>query len=213
MSDWESRMNDAMWDEMYETEAQEKLEEYYYDYWYSDIIEDFKDETLSSFFEVNENILLISYTAQSEAKKLIAISPSATILFTFTAIETAIKHILLKPMIYGMTHNENVAELIVGKFLKQSNVNSYIDLAFTLVKKATELELEDAKTTDGKSIKKEIVALSKKRNNIIHSGKLYNKSDAEDALMILDELYDKIIIKMLECIGFTILNKKISKVT
>jgi len=37
MSDYESQMNDSMWDEMYETEAQEKLEEHYYDYWYSDI--------------------------------------------------------------------------------------------------------------------------------------------------------------------------------
>jgi hypothetical protein len=212
MSDFESQTNDAI-DAWYEKEAQEKLEEHYYDYWYSDIIEDYKDEALSSFFEVNENILLTSYTAQIEAKKLIVISPSATILFTFTAIETAIKHILLKPMIYGMTHNENVAELIVEKFLKQSNVNSYIDLAFNLVKKATELELKDAKTTNGKSIKKEIVALSKKRNDIIHSGKLYNKSDAEDALMILEELYNKIIIKMLEHIGFTISNKKICRIS
>lgn len=213
MSDWESRMDDTAYDAMYETEAQEKIEEHYYDYWYSDIIEEFKDETLSSFFEKNEDMLKISYTAQTEAKKLIAISPSATILFTFTAIETAIKHILLKPMIYGMTHNENVAELIVGKFLKQSNVNSYIDLAFTLVKKVTELELKDAKTIDGKSIQQEIVNLATKRNKIIHSGELYKKSDAEDALIILDELYNKIIIKMLEHIGFTISDKKISKIT
>ena len=116
-------------------------------------------------------------------------------------------------MIYGMTHNANVAELIVGNFLKQSNVNSYIDLAFNLVKKATELELEDTKTTNGKSIKQEIVNLAKKRNNIIHSGKLYNKSDAENALMILEELYNKIIIKMLERIGFTISNKKICRIS
>lgn len=213
MSDWESRMDDAAYDAMYEAEAQKELEEYYYDYWYSDIIEDFKDETLSSFFEANQNILTISYTAQTEAEKLIDISPSATILFAFTAIETAIKHILLKPMIYGMTHNENVAELIVEKCLKQPNVKNYIGLAFTLVKKATKLELKDAKTTDEKLITEEIEALAKKRNKIIHAGILYNKSDAEDALIILDELYNKIIIKMLEHIGFTISDKKISKIT
>ena len=212
MSDWESRMSDAILDEIYETEGQEKLEEHYYDYWYSDIIEDFKDETLSSFFEKNENMLSTSYTAQNEAKKLIDISPSATILFTFTAIETAIKHILLEPMIYGMTHNKNVAKLIVDKFLKQSNVDTYMNLAFNLVKKATELELKDAKTTDGESIKIKIEALSKKRNKIIHSGELYNKSDAEDALKVLEDLYKKIIIKMLEHIGFTVSNKKICRV-
>ena len=203
MSDLESIMYDAMIDVADEAE---------YNHWYTKIVEDFKTEVSLSFFEDNKNILEISYNAQDEAKKLIDISPSGTILFTFTAIETAIKNIILQPIIYGMTHNKNVADLIVKKFLKQSNVDAYTNLAFDLLEQVIDLKLSDVKTSYGKLITSEIKTLAGKRNNIIHSGVLYNRSDAEHALNLLKDLHSNIIIVMLRHMGFTILDRKICKI-
>jgi hypothetical protein len=207
MSDRESMMDDAMWDNIYEDEAKIAHEN-----WQEEIIDDFVRDITLSFFANNEDILSISYTSQDEAKKILNTSPSSAILFTYTAIETAIKHAILKPMIYGMTHNENVANLIVNKFLQLSNVDAYTSITFKLVDELIQLDLSNAKTHQNKLIIKEIENLAKKRNNIIHSGRLYEKDDALEALKILDDLYHNVIIKMLNHINFTISEKKIIKI-
>lgn len=210
MSDYESIMLDTMYNAYYED-----LERTEYENWKENmqdkIIDDFIEDMTFSYFEDNEDMLLISYMAQDEAKKIIDISPSGAILFIFTAIETAIKHAMLKPMIYGMTHNEKVADLIVEKFLKQSNFDAYITITFDLVKELINLILFNVKTTNNKIIKDEIKKLSKKRNDIIHSGKQFQKQDALDALDILDELYNKVVMKMLNHINFTIKDRKICR--
>jgi hypothetical protein len=207
MSDRESMMDDAMWDNIYEDEAKIAHEN-----WQEEIIDDFVRDITLSFFANNEDILSISYTSQDEAKKILNTSPSSAILFTYTAIETAIKHAILKPMIYGMTHNENVANLIVNKFLQLSNVDAYTSITFKLVDELIQLDLSNAKTHQNKLIIKETENLAKKRNNIIHSGRLYEKDDALEALKILDDLYHNVIIKMLNHINFTISEKKIIKI-
>ena len=197
-------MYDAMLERAYEDEANAAHEN-----WSEEIIEEFIEEITLSFFAENKDILSISYASRDEAKKVIDISPSSAILFTYTAIETAIKHAILKPMIYGMTHNESIANLIVKKFVNLSNVDSYTSLTFNLVNELIHLKLSDIKNDKEKFIIDEIKSLSKKRNNIIHSGKFYKKEDALNALKILEDLYDKVILRMLNHINFTIIDKKI----
>jgi len=173
MSDYESIMNDAMYDNAYEDDSRIPHES-----WEEEIIDDFIEDVTLSFFENNNDMLLISYTSRDEAKKVIDISPSSAILLTYTAIETAIKLAILKPMICGMTHNEKMANLIVKKLINISNVDAYTKITFDLVYELIKLNLSDVKTDNDILITKEIEGLAKKRNNIIHSGKLYAESDA-----------------------------------
>lgn len=204
MSDWETRMDDAMYDNAYESEAQKAHEDLY-----EDIIDDFVTDTTVSYFDQNKDMLAISYIARDEANKVIAISPSSAILFTYTAIETAIKHTILKPMIFGMTHNENVANLLVDKYMKEHNVARYTDITFNLVDTLIQFKLD----SEQKAIIGEIKGLAKQRNGVTHRGELYTKKDALDALNILNDLYDKVIMKMLNHINFTIKDEKVCRQT
>ena len=135
MSDYESILNDAMYDNAYEDEART-----FHENWEEEIIDDFLEDVTLSFFENNDDMLSISYTSRNEAQKVINISPSSAILLTYTAIETAIKLAILKPMICGMTHNEKMANLIVKKLINISNVDAYTKITFDLVTHVTQIK-------------------------------------------------------------------------
>jgi HEPN domain-containing protein len=203
MPDYEDMMYDAMMDAKHAAE---------YEHWYDEIVEDFKADNLTAFYDKNPKLLQKSFVAINEAKKVIDTSPSAALLFAFTAIETAIKYTLIQPIIYGITDNEKIANLISNNFLKTSNANTYINMAFNLTKEVIDLDLSDTKSKYGKPLISEIKIIATKRNKIIHSAELCTKQEAELALKIVDDIFKEIIEITLSKMHFTIRDKEICRI-
>ena len=121
-----------------------------------------------------------------------------------TAIELYLKSVLLKPVLYGMIHNENVAELIVRSSTGQSGFKRYQKLLASLCLNAAEINLSDLKGLDGKPILREAGEVQDIRNLVVHQGYQATAMEMEKARNVAVVILTKIIEPVLHKLGLTI---------
>ena len=113
--------SDAAWEEFYDKMSEELYQEHK-----DQAINEFTEEQLQSFYLENQNLMRPAVDAIQEGKKLQEDQYfSAALVFFVSAIEILLKTTLLKPVIYGLIHNEVLAEVIAENFLKQSGLDRY----------------------------------------------------------------------------------------
>ena len=82
------------------------------------IIDEFISERMTAYYRHHPNLTAPADTAIGEAQKLIEISPAASLVFSRSAVEITLRDVLLKPVAFGMVHDENngplIAELVIG---------------------------------------------------------------------------------------------------
>ena len=151
------------------------------DQWYSELvdevaqqaIDEFALERLRSYYVSNPNLVKDVMNVLKEAKKLIDISPSASLVLYTTAIELGLKTALLKPVIYGLVHNESVADLISDLVVRQNGFDRFKPLLAQVVSEYGGINF-DAFTIEGhqKPMWEEITILQQARNGVVHRGEL-----------------------------------------
>jgi hypothetical protein len=151
------------------------------DQWYSELVDDvskqaideFALERLRSYYIANPNLVKDVVSVFKEAKKLIDISPSASLVLFTTAIELGLKTALLKPVIYGLVHNESVADLISDLVVRQNGFDRFKPLLAQVVSEYGGIDF-DTFTIEGheKTMWEEITVLQKARNGVVHRGEL-----------------------------------------
>jgi hypothetical protein len=87
-----------------------------------------------------------------------------------TAIELFLKSVLLKPVLFGMVHNENIAGLIVDSSVGQSGFSRYNKLLTALCIHAANIDLASIKGMQNKPILKEAEQIQTIRNKVVHQG-------------------------------------------
>ena len=100
--------DDYKWDEAWEQISKDLYPEHK-----EQAIEEFTRGRLQSFYLKNPDILTPGIRMFVEARELQGQHPSASFVFATSAIELFLKGALLKPVIYGLVHNESLAEIIV----------------------------------------------------------------------------------------------------
>ena len=176
---------DAWREEAYDQMVNEILESHR-----DEIIDEFVFERMVSYYQNNPNLTAAAASALVEARSLLKSSPTASLVFSRSATEIALRDVLLKPLAYGMVHDEKAGSLMVELAIRNQQ---FIKLLFSV------LEYYDVDpkslTREGASnnIWKEIQEISDTRNQILHHGEKASDEQASRSIdlasIVLDKLY------------------------
>lgn len=190
---------DEFWDRMSEELYPEHKEQ---------AIEEFTTQRLQSFYLKKPDILAPGIRMYAEARELEENHPSASYVFATSAIELFIKSSLLKPVVYGLVHNESLAEIIVKTSLGSSGFQRYRKLLAGLFSEIVDTDLNTIKRIgSNRLLLQEASEVQTKRNDIIHKGIMVDNNEAKFAISIAYGVLHCIITPMLLSIDL-VMNKE-----
>ncbi|MDO8282338.1 MAG: hypothetical protein Q7U10_06915 [Thermodesulfovibrionia bacterium] len=200
--------HDAALDEMYDRIGQELYADHK-----SQAIEEFAAERLRSFYLKHPEVMRPAINSYQEAKALHEANHySAALVFFATSIELFLKATLLKPVVYGLVHNDNLADVIVQYALGQSGFDRYKGLLAQLFTDIAEIDLNEIKREGGtKPLLEEALDIQKFRNKIIHLGASCTEADSALAKDIAALVFGRIVVQMFNALGLNIHEKGLIK--
>ncbi|OXJ20142.1 hypothetical protein [Burkholderia sp. AU6039] len=193
--------HDAAWDEMYQRIGDELYPEHRVQ-----AIGEFTEDRLTSYYLANPMVMRPAVDALQEAKCLTANGHhSAAVVFFATTIELLLKATLLQPIVYGLVHNEGLADIIVKHALGQTGFDRYRNLLSRLFQDLANLDITNV-SRDGVSVAliDECRRVQELRNDIIHKGYTCDAAAADNALEIALAVFDKIVVNVLWSIGLVV---------
>jgi hypothetical protein len=176
---------DAWQEEAYDHMVAEILESHK-----DDIISEFVSERMASYYRSHPDVTAQAQSAIEEAHGLIDVSPTASLVFSRSAVEITLRDVLLKPVAYGMVHDETagllIAELVIGN-------RHFTKLLFSVLENYG-LDLKRAvRGGSSKSLWAEMEEIKETRNRIVHYGEKAShdiaKLSLEIATILLHKLY------------------------
>lgn len=180
--------SDAAMDDFYDRMSQEFYPEHK-----EQAIQEFIEERMQSYFLKNPLIIQAPLDCYHHAKVLADVSPQGALVMYTAAIELFLKSVLLKPVLYGMIHNENIANTIVDATTAQSGFSRYKKLLNTLCLHAAEFDLNDIKGAEGKPILEESADIQMIRNRVVHQGYKATSDEAQRAKDIAEVIVKEVI--------------------
>ena len=196
--------HDAEVDEFYEQISKELYPEHK-----ELAIEEFTAEKLKSYYLGNTMVMRPAVDAIQEGRWLVEherYSPATV--FYVSAIELLLKATILRPILYGLIHNEGLAEIMTNHILGQSGVQRYEKLLAELYRQLSgiELKLVSREGTD-LPLLTEVLDLQSVRNRIIHQGATCTEDEANRSHLVAVAVFDEIVSPMLHSIGLTVIAK------
>ncbi len=169
------------------------------------IVEDFIEERRLSYYEENPEVLTSSVRILNEANVLLNQSPTASLLLSSTAIETAIKAGILKPIIYGLIHSDATADIVSDATIEQKSFNRLKKLMFKLLADLSSIDMETfQRSGSNKSLWNEWKNVQHSRNKIAHEAKEYDIEEARYALSVAQGVLWELIPTVLSSLSLSI---------
>ena len=184
---------DAAMDAFYEQISQELYPEHK-----EQAIDEFIEERMHSYYLKYPNIIQAPIDSYLHANELLDISPRGALVMYTTAVELFLKSVLLKPVLFGMINNENVAELIVYYSVGQTGFNRYKKLLNSLCLCVANIELSDIQGTSGKPILDEAAEIQEVRNRVLHQGYKASVDDMKKAKNIASLIFKDVVLPVLQ---------------
>ncbi|MYM92280.1 hypothetical protein [Duganella vulcania] len=186
--------HDAVTDEFYEQIRQQ-------------VIEEFTVERLQSFYHKQPDVMRPAVNTIKEAKALLAAQRFApALVFSASAFELLLKSTLLRPVVYGLVHNDALAEILVNKVLgRQTDIDRFKDLLAGLFKTLAHVDLDSiCRPGSAQPLMKEAKAFQTKRDRILHAGAVCTSEEAESAYAIALAIYEQIVTPMIGALHLSI---------
>jgi hypothetical protein len=132
-------------------------------------VDGFTSVRLRSYYLAHPDLAVGAIALYREAKSLISSSPSAALVLFVTSIEVGLKVALLKPVAYGLVHNDSVADLVSNLVVKHNGWDRFTGLLSRLLREYGNIDLEEF-TIDGhsKTLWEEFAMLQRARNALVH---------------------------------------------
>lgn len=178
---------DILYDDYLAERAQQELE--------SLAVENFRENILKRYFEKNPYLLRNAKDANEEAVNLANIGHyTASVIFSFIAIELLIKEVIIKPLINGNIINESVADYITSEIIgKMKNYNQYSKMLERFLKTYGNIDVRNYKRIN---LIGELTDLQKKRNSAVHNGTILSHADALKANKLSKMFYAAVVDTM-----------------
>lgn len=186
-------------------------EDYIYDEAMSDLyeehkkeaIEEFTGERLSSYYGQNKLLAKPAFDFLAEAKKQNKLNPTVCLLFAVIAMEVGLKATLLKPIVYGLVHDESAASLITDLTISHTGMDRYRTLLLHVLKEHGGVDLNTFKRAEsGKTLWEELKEVQKIRNSIMHRADKASQEKADLALEVASEILENIFPNVVAQMGF-----------
>lgn len=126
--------------------------------------------------------------------------PSLTL--SITAIELAIRFLLLHPLIQGAFLSEEWSDILTTRILQGRTVDDHKLLTKILIQ--WKVDIQNLKLKSGRSFQESLSIVRKQRNLFVHRGDPVNSSHSEIGIEIIDMLFDNVIFPISNQLGFTL---------
>lgn len=172
-------------------------------------IGEFTDEKLRAYYLQNPDVMRPAVNATQEGNwQLEQKRYSPALVFYVTAIELLLKGTLLRPVLYGLIHNEGLAEIMTKHILGQTGFERYEKLLAELFDNLANIDVRQISREGGQAkLFVECRDLQKIRNNIIHQGAFCTETEAEKSKLVSVAVFEKIVHPMLLSIGLTVIKE------
>lgn len=185
-------------------------EEIEHDLWYSELVDQISKEAIDqftfdrmrSYYIGNRSLAVKMVAILREAESLQPASPTAaTVLFT-TAIELGLKVALLKPVIYGLVHNESVADLVSDLAIKHNGFDRFKPILARVLAEYGGIDF-NAFTIEGhkKTMWEEITILQSARNAVVHRAEPASAETANLAKQVAVMIIGNYFVSVLNGLG------------
>ncbi len=172
-------------------------------------IEEFTEEKLKSYYLKNSNVMRPAVDAIQEGNwQLDQKHYSSSLIFYVTATELLLKATLLRPVLYGLIHNDALAEIMVKHILGQTGIVRYEKLLSQLFENIVGVKLSEIKRDNTQEkLFTECRQLQDIRNLIIHQGSTCTETEAKKGKIVSAAIFEKIVQPMLHSIGLNVIEK------
>jgi len=179
---------DAWREEAYDRMVEEVLETHR-----EQIVEEFVAARMASYYRQNPDLSAAAERMLDEAIRLLKISPSASLVFSYAAIEITLKNVLLKPVAFGMIHDELTGPLITDLVI---NNRQFTKLLFQVLREYGFDITTQKRQGSSISLWEEMKDLRTLRNGVVHSGEPTSNEQAALSLryakFLLHKLYPQV---------------------
>ncbi len=199
--DWE---DEARWEAAQEAAAEENFEkqarewvrdnaaefarEFFEDN-YEEAIQVFTAERLQSYYVEHPDVAFPAFETLGYARSLMPTHPRAAFVFGVASTELIIKNVLLRPLISGLVHIEDLALLIVEQSMNQTSVGRYHKILAGIVAEFSSFDLSNFKRSgSNQTLWEEIQNIQVARNGVVHQGETVETEMATRSIEIADTL-------------------------
>lgn len=169
---------------------------------YEKAVKVFRSERLKSFYVKHPELAGPALEALNYARTLLPTHPRVALVFGATSIELVIKNVLLRPLISGLVHSEDLASLIVEQSTNQTGVDRYQKLLAGIVSEFSSFELSTLqRPNSNQTLWQEITTVQKARNGVIHRGETIEEEMATQSVEVADTLLNVIFPDVLSELG------------
>jgi hypothetical protein len=169
---------------------------------YERAIEAFTSERLQSYYLRESTLAVPALNSLLHAKELLSPFHKAALLFAVTATELTVKNVLLKPIISGLVHTEDLAAFIADLTTTHSGMDRFHKLLTGILGEYGGVELRTFKRPgSSKTLWEEISVVQGARNAVAHRGEDSDLATAILSISVAETLLDQIFPRILKNLG------------
>jgi len=189
---WEKYAADAAYEKYAMGEALDAL--------HAEAIAEFQQERLSSYYTEHPEVAQPAIDRLKEAQALFdAGFVSASLVFAISAAEHMLTYTLLRPIIYGLVHDEFAAELVARVEVRLDDLPK---LLFPIIAKIAKVDLSTYRRHDQRStLWAEFRRLQVIRNGVVHRAKNVEQEDASTALAVAGAMLTDVVEPVMSAVA------------
>lgn len=161
-------------------------------------IEEHAFDRLRSYYVEHPDLAKSAFQIFNEGCDVINASASAAVILLMTSFEVALKAAILKPIIYGIVHNESLSDMVSDVVMRGNGVSGHKSMLSAITQQFGDIDLENVQLGESATpFWKLFEQTMKVRNMVVHQGKLANRIDAENAvelsMWVLSDVFPAIL--------------------
>jgi hypothetical protein len=150
--------SDAFYEALYDEHAERAREE-------------FKWDRLRSYYVANPALVVPAWETLEESRRVRNTSPRAALVLATTSSEIVISQGILRPMVFGLVHNESVANVVADTVLAHRGINRFKELLIAIASELAGVDLTAYKRTGAtRPLWSELELNQRTRNGVVHLG-------------------------------------------
>lgn len=184
---------------------------------YDDFKEHYEDafilERSCGFYDKNTDILEQPIANLVTSRKLLIKGyNTASFLHSIISIETSIKSVVFKPIIFSLSHDARACDVLFNLTFKFKSIPEIPPEYFKILEDTSSVKLKELKRKDmNQTLYAEIKKLQGIRNSVVHQGSYVSKDEAQLAYEVASYVIDDVIPNILDSYGYHIKDAKIAK--
>jgi len=169
---------------------------------YDDAVNEFTSARLQSYYLEQPELALPALKALQYSQSLMPQFDQGALIFAVTATELTVKNVLLKPIISGLVHNEDLSAFIADLTTQHPGMDRFHILLREILAQYGGFQLRTFKRAgSAKTLWEEIGQVQKARNGLIHRGDTAEGEIARLSISVADTLLNKVFPEILKRLG------------